>query len=162
MGDIEMFSVVFHCLVTPDGAHLIISYPDTDTMKISCLSWNLASEINDGFLMHLSRRVFDLKEIAELKYNKEAELKDLTLKQRATVTGIADDHNVQGSFLQVVLRPVICNDYGEYYCAITFFKSSSASGVVTVTDSKNTTLRSKYILICSRSLQQFVVPINRL
>ena len=147
MGDIEMFSVVFHCLVTPDGAHLIISYPDNDTMKISCLSWITASEINDGFLMHLSRRVggnFDPKEIAELKANKDAELKDLTLKQRATVTGIADDLNVQGSFLQVVLRQLSCDDTGEYNCSIHFYKPSSSPEVVT--DSKNTSVHSKYIV----------------
>ena len=143
-----MFSVVFHCLVTADDAQLIISYPDIDTMKISCLPWNIASEINDGFvLMHLSRRVggnFDPKEIAEVKANKEAELKDLTLTQRATVTGVADDHNVQGSFLQVVLRQLTCDDAGQYNCSIHFYKPSSSPGVVT--DSKNTSVHSKYIV----------------
>ena len=151
-----MFSVVFHCLVTAHGAHLILSYPDSDTMKISCLSWNIASEINDGvLLMRLIRSVdFDPYEIAEIKANKGAVLTDLRLKQRATVTGEANDYKVQRSFLLVVLRQVDCKDSGEYICEISFFKPSSASGVVIVTDSKNTTVvHSKYILICSRSLQ---------
>ena len=152
-----MFSVVFDCLITADGAQLKISYHDTDTMTISCLPWTRASEINDGFvLMHLSRRLdvgFAYRGIAEVKANKGAVLTDLTLTQRATVTGKADDHNVQGSFLQVVLSQVTCKDSREYSCSISFFKYSSSSGVVIVTDSKNTTVRSKYILICSRSLQ---------
>ena len=104
--------------------------------------------------MSLIRRVdfnFDPKGIAEVKPNKVAELKDLTLTQRATVTGTADDNNVQRSFLQVVLRQVTCKDSGEYSCSITFYIASSP-GVAIVTDNKNATVRSKYILICSRSL----------
>ena len=66
---------------------------------------------------------------ADVRPSKKAVLYDPKLKQRATVTGKANDSDVQGSFLQVAFRQVTSKDTGEYNCTIVYFETSTVSGI---------------------------------
>ena len=70
-----------------------------------------------------------VKKTADVRPSKKAVLYDPKLKQRATVTGKADDSYVRGSFLQVTFRQVTSTDTGEYNCTIVYFETSTAPGI---------------------------------
>ena len=112
-------------------------------MTLNCQPGKAWELIHEGFvLIQISRCVgiyCDVKKTADVRPSKKAVLYDPTLKQRATVTGKADDSDVQGSFLQVAIRKVTSKDTGEYNCTIVYFETSTAPGIKIMIASKYTT-----------------------
>ena len=107
--------------------------------------------INKGFVvLQISRCVghnCHTQKIAEVRPGKKAVLDDPTLKQRATVTGKANDSDVIGSFVQVVLTNVTSQDVGTYFCYIYYYRTSKFSHTAVTRDSNYVTECSKYTFI---------------
>ena len=119
-----------------------------DNMTITCLPSLTHSSAWVFLRLKLSRKQYsDLSSIKDIvsaapkKNEGKAELVDKSLEGRAYVTGKADKDNMSGTFLEMVVNPVICEDSGIYVCAASFILKTAD---VTV-DIQSVFITCKYI-----------------
>ena len=140
-------------MFTVEGADLNIHIHDAGVMTIFCWPAKTASHIKSYGKIQISRQVSSESLIARemasatpTTSNGQAQLVDKSLTTRANVMGRADNANVSGSFIQIVLSQVSCKDSGKYICSVTFLTFSNTSA--TKTNVKMAIIHSKYIMIC--------------
>ena len=122
-----------------------------DSMTVKCWPGNISDKIKNFIYLEIRRCVGDNcheHPTAKVIPGNKAVLEDPTLKERATVTGKADDSDVIGSFVQVVFRPVTFKDAGRYICDIFYYGWSTFSQIVVLRDINYVTACSKYTFIC--------------